>query len=123
LFVDPIHAMDPSKIDGFLDVPTRPAEDRHTHDNRPTEAIRSYRTPARIVEVTRAVKSAISMVESTRPATRLLDDAFAIADEAVPEAKISSGLRSRLYAGKPGGHRVGRLLVEALAEGPFSRRD
>lgn len=90
VFDDPIQAMDPSKIDGFLDVLTGLAKDRQvivlTHDNRLPAAIRSSRAPARIVEVTRAVNSAISVVDSTRPATRLLDDAFAIAvDEGVPE--------------------------------------
>jgi ABC-type thiamine transport system ATPase subunit len=90
VFDDPIQAMDPSKIDGFLDVLVSIAKDRQvivmTHDNRLPAAIRSSRAPARIVEVTRAVNSAISVVESTRPATRLLDDAFAIAtDEAVPD--------------------------------------
>lgn len=90
VFDDPIQAMDPSKIDGFLDVLTKLAENRQvivlTHDNRLPAAIRTSRAPARILEVTRAVNSVISVVESTRPATRLLDDAFAIAaDEAVPE--------------------------------------
>jgi ABC-type lipoprotein export system ATPase subunit len=90
VFDDPIQAMDPSKIDGFLEVLIGLAKDRQvivlTHDNRLPAAIRSSRAPARILELTRAVNSAISVVESTRPATRLLDDAFAIAaDEAVPE--------------------------------------
>lgn len=90
VFDDPIQAMDPSKIDGFLDVLTGLAKDRQvivlTHDNRLPAAIRTSRAHARIVEVTRAMNSAISVVDSTRPATRLLDDAFAIAaDEAVPE--------------------------------------
>ncbi|TDK99185.1 recombinase RecF [Mycobacterium paragordonae] len=90
VFDDPIQAMDPSKIDGFLDVLTGLAEDRQvivlTHDNRLPAAIRSSRAPARILEVTRAMNSAISVVDSTKPATRLLDDAFAIAaDDAVPE--------------------------------------
>ncbi|WP_232002987.1 hypothetical protein [Mycobacterium sp. 1245801.1] len=90
VFDDPIQAMDPSKIDGFLNVLTTLAKDRQvivlTHDNRLPAAIRSSRAPARIVEVTRAANSSISIVESTRPATRLLDDAFAIAaDDAVPE--------------------------------------
>ncbi|MES3664439.1 MULTISPECIES: AAA family ATPase [Mycobacterium] len=90
VFDDPIQAMDPSKIDGFLDVLITLARDRQvivlTHDNRLPAAIRSSRAPARIVEVTRAANSSISIVESTCPATRLLDDAFAIAaDDAVPE--------------------------------------
>lgn len=90
VFDDPIQAMDPSKIDRLLEVLTALAEDRQvivlTHDDRLPAAIRGSRAPARIVEVTRAANSAISVVESTRPATRLLDDAFAIAaDDAVPE--------------------------------------
>jgi energy-coupling factor transporter ATP-binding protein EcfA2 len=90
VFDDPIQAMDPSKIDGFLEVLTALAKNRQvivlTHDDRLPAAIRGSRAPARIVELTRAVNSAISVVESTRPATRLLDDAFAIAvDDAVPE--------------------------------------
>ncbi len=90
VFDDPIQAMDPSKIDGFLEVLTALAKDRQvivlTHDNRLPAAIRGSRAPARIVEVTRAANSAFSVVDSTRPATRLLDDAFAIAaDDAVPE--------------------------------------
>lgn len=90
VFDDPIQAMDPSKIDGFLEVLTELAKDRQvivlTHDNPLPAAIRSSRAPARIVEVTRAMNSAISVVDSTRPAMRLLDDAFAVAaDEAVPE--------------------------------------
>lgn len=53
---------------------------------RAPAAIRSSRAPARIVEITRGLNSAISVAESTRPATRLLDDAFAIAvDEGVPD--------------------------------------
>ncbi len=87
---DPIQAMDPSKIDGFLEVLTSLAEDRQvvvfTHDDRLPAAIRRSRAPARIIEVTRGPNSAVSMTESSRPATRLVDDAFAIAaDEAVPD--------------------------------------
>ena len=45
VFDDPIQAMDPSKIDGFLDVLTELAKDRQvivlTHDNRLPAAIRS----------------------------------------------------------------------------------
>lgn len=90
VFDDPIQAMDPSKIDGFLEILTALAKQRQvivlTHDNRLPAAIRGSRAPARIVEVMRSANSSISIVESTRPATRILDDAFAIAaDDAVPE--------------------------------------
>jgi DNA repair exonuclease SbcCD ATPase subunit len=87
---DPIQAMDPSKIDGFLQVLTRLAENRQvivfTHDDRLPSAIRMSRSPARIVELVRGANSVVTVTESTRPADRLLEDAFAIAiDEAVPD--------------------------------------
>lgn len=87
---DPIQAMDPSKIEGFLDVLTRLAESRQvivfTHDDRLPSAIRTSRAPARIVELVRGANSVVTATESTRPADRLLDDAFAIAvDKAVPD--------------------------------------
>lgn len=90
VFDDPIQAMDPSKIDGFLQVMTTLAKDRQvivlTHDDRLPAAIRRSGAPARIVEVTRALNSTVTITESSRPATRLLDDAFAIAvDDGVPE--------------------------------------
>lgn len=86
---DPIQAMDPSKIDGFLDVMTQIAKERQvivlTHDNRLPEAIRRSSTNARIVEVTRSTNSTVSVVESARPALRMLADVVAIAkDTAVP---------------------------------------
>ena len=86
---DPIQAMDPSKIDGFLKVLSELAKDRQvivlTHDDRLPAAIRVSRTEARIVEVTREANSAVHVTESSDPATRLLEDAFAIAaDDAVP---------------------------------------
>jgi len=82
--------MDPSKIDGFLQVLTRLAENRQviffTHDDRLPSAIRMSRSPARIVELVRGANSVVTVTESTRPADRLLEDAFAIAvDEAVPD--------------------------------------
>lgn len=87
---DPIQAMDPSKIDGFLEVLVDLAETRQvivfTHDDRLPSAIRMSRAPARIVELTRAANSVVTVTESTRPGDRLLDDAYAIAaDNAVPD--------------------------------------
>jgi ABC-type cobalamin/Fe3+-siderophores transport system ATPase subunit len=87
---DPIQAMDPSKIDGFLQVLTQRAENRQvivfTHDDRLPSAIRLSRSPARIVELVRGANSVVTVTESTRPADRLLEDAFAIAvDDAVPD--------------------------------------
>ena len=89
---DPIQAMDPSKIDGLpagADVrwPRTGRSVVFTHDDRLPAAIRRSRAPARIIEVTRGANSAVTVTESSRPAKRILDDAFAIAaDEAVPDA-------------------------------------
>jgi hypothetical protein len=87
---DPIQVMDPSKIDGFLRVLIVLAESRQvivfTHDDRLPSAIRRSRAPARIIEVTRGANSVVTVTESSPPATRLLDEAYAIAvDEAVPD--------------------------------------
>jgi len=87
---DPIQAMDPSKIDGFLQVLVGLAENRQvivfTHDDRLPSAIRLSRAPAHIVELARGANSVVTVTESTQPSERLLDDAYAIAaDKAVPD--------------------------------------
>ncbi|MCP9274073.1 hypothetical protein [Mycolicibacterium arenosum] len=118
---DPIQAMDPSKIDGFLDVLTTIAQHRQvivlTHDDRLPAAIRRSRAPARIVEVARGANSVVTVTESSRPAKRLLDDAFAIgADEAVPAAVK----RARCADAVPDGVRgdgVGGVQRQALTNG------
>lgn len=87
---DPIQAMDPSKIEGFLQVLAGLAADRQvvvfTHDDRLPAAIRRSSVPARVIEVTRSANSVVSVDDSLTPATRALDDAYKIArDEAVPD--------------------------------------
>jgi ABC-type lipoprotein export system ATPase subunit len=113
---DPIQAMDPSKIDGFLQVLTTIAEQRQvvvfTHDDRLPAAIRRSRAPARIVDVVRGSNSVVTVAESSRPATRMLDDAFAIAaDDAVP-ATVKKAAVPMLC----------RLALEATAWDVFSGR-
>ena len=87
---DPIQAMDPSKIEGFLSVLVRLASERQvivfTHDDRLPAAIRRSAVPARIVDVTRSTNSVVMVADSLSPAKRALDDAYAIAaDPAVPD--------------------------------------
>jgi DNA repair exonuclease SbcCD ATPase subunit len=113
---DPIQAMDPSKIVGFLQVLTELAKDRQvivlTHDDRLPSAIRTSRTQARIIEVTRGANSVVHVSESSDPATRLLDDAFAIAvDEGVPD-----DVKKRAIP------RLCREAVEVTAKDVFSAR-
>lgn len=87
---DPIQAMDPAKIEGFLDVLIELAEQRQvvvfTHDDRLPAAIRRATAPARLVELVRSAKSVVSVEESSNPAQRALADAAAIArEEGVPD--------------------------------------
>jgi hypothetical protein len=108
--------MDPSKIDGFLEVLTALAKERQvivlTHDDRLPSAIRASRTDARIVEVTRGANSVVHIAESSDPATRLLDDAFALAaDDAVPD-----DVKKRAVP------RLIREAVEITAKDVFSQR-
>lgn len=87
---DPIQAMDPAKIDGFVRVLAGLAVDRQvvvlSHDDRLSRAVRHLRVPARILEVHRAVNSTVEITSGSDPADRYLADAFALAhDERVPE--------------------------------------
>ena len=126
---DPIQAMDPSKIEGFLQVLAGLATDRQvvvfTHDDRLPAAIRRSSVPARIIEVTRSANSAVEVEDSLTPATRALDDAFKIArDEAVPDEvkKRAVGVLCRegfeaalwdVYSAREFGRGASRFEVEA----------
>ncbi|TDD70269.1 recombinase RecF [Jiangella aurantiaca] len=86
---DPIQAMDPAKVDGFVRVLTELAADRQvvvlSHDDRLTSAVRQLGVDARILEVSRTGRSAVDVRPGSDPAQRHLEDAFAIAwDPQVP---------------------------------------
>ncbi|MDG4810610.1 AAA family ATPase [Micromonospora sp. WMMD1120] len=87
---DPVQSMDPSKVDGFARVLAELAEDRQvvvfTHDTRLPDAVtRLGLGDARIVEVTRAEKSVVTLRPGSDPVTRYLDDAHALArNEEIP---------------------------------------
>lgn len=87
---DPIQAMDPAKIDGFVRVLARLATDRQvivlSHDDRLAQAVRYLRVEARILEVHRAANSKVEISTGSDPADRYLEDARALVlDEQVPE--------------------------------------
>ncbi|MFW0874222.1 AAA family ATPase [Rhodococcoides corynebacterioides] len=87
---DPIQAMDPAKVDGFVRVLSRLAATRQvvvfSHDDRLATAIRQLAVDARLIEVTRATGSAVTVSEASNPATRYVDDVFALVrDENVPD--------------------------------------
>lgn len=129
---DPIQAMDPSKIEGFLQVLTRLAIDRQvvvfTHDDRLPAAIRRSNVTARVIEVTRSTNSLVTVSDSLNPATRALDDAYKIArDEAVPDEvkKRAVGVLCReafeaalwdLFSAREFSGGAGRVDVEAAWE-------
>ena len=75
---DPIQAMDPAKVDGLAQVLSDVASSRQvvvfTHDARLPEALRRMQLPARVVEVTRAERSVMTLrTTRSRPAQFLAD--------------------------------------------------
>jgi hypothetical protein len=87
---DPIQAMDPAKVQGFVQVLQELAEDRQvivlSHDDRLPAAVRRAKVNAQIWEVNRNNGSVVTIRESLHPSARYLDDAFALAmDDGVPD--------------------------------------
>ncbi|MEU8215614.1 AAA family ATPase [Micromonospora taraxaci] len=81
---DPVQSMDPPKVDGLARVLAELAEDRQvvvfTHDTRLPDAVtRLGLGDARIIEVTRAEQSVVTLRPGSDPVTRYLDDASALA--------------------------------------------
>ncbi|MEV4198494.1 AAA family ATPase [Micromonospora globbae] len=91
---DPVQSMDPAKVDGLARVLAELAEQRQvvvfTHDTRLPDAIgRLDLGRARIVGVTRAERSVVTLRTGSDPVTRYLDDAYALArnDEIAAEVR------------------------------------
>ncbi|MFE9691919.1 AAA family ATPase [Micromonospora sp. NPDC005806] len=81
---DPVQSMDPAKVDGLARVLAELAEQRQvvvfTHDTRLPDALaRLDLGNSRIVEVTRAERSVVTLRPGSDPVTRHLDDAYALA--------------------------------------------
>lgn len=113
---DPIQAMDPAKVDGFVQVLSRLAERRQvvvlSHDDRLPEAVRRMAVPARILEVYRGAGSTVQITNALDPARRYVEDAFALArDDGVPD-----DVRARILPG------LCRMAVEAAARDAFLAR-
>lgn len=79
---DPIQAMDPSKIDGFVRVLTEIAHTHQivvfSHDDRLASVIRETGVDARLIEVVRESGSKVKTRLNIDPARRVIDDAFAM---------------------------------------------
>ncbi|MFE9206828.1 AAA family ATPase [Micromonospora sp. NPDC007230] len=81
---DPVQSMDPAKVDGLARVLAELAEQRQvivfTHDTRLPDALgRLDLGQSRIVEVTRAERSVVTLRHGSDPVRRYLDDAYALA--------------------------------------------
>ncbi|MEV0428503.1 AAA family ATPase [Micromonospora sp. NPDC050495] len=81
---DPVQSMDPAKVDGLARVLAELAEQRQvvvfTHDTRLPDALaRLDLGRSRIVEVTRAERSVVTLRRGSDPVRRYLDDAHALA--------------------------------------------
>ncbi|MGC4935944.1 AAA family ATPase [Gordonia sp. DT30] len=115
---DPIQAMDPAKIDGFLNVLVELAKSRQivvfSHDDRLATAIRQRSIDAHLIEVTREDGSTLVVKNAEAPARRYAEDAFAlIVDENVP-----SEVKRRAAPG------LFRFAIEAAAKQTyFTRRN
>jgi len=87
---DPIQAMDPAKIDGFLNVLRDLAKTRQiivfSHDDRLATAIRQQSIEAHLIEVSRESGSRLVVKPAEDPARRYVEDAYAVVvDDNVPD--------------------------------------
>lgn len=93
---DPIQAMDPSKIDGFVRVLTDIARTHQvvvfSHDDRLASVIRETGIDARLVEVVRESGSKVRTRTNIDPAKRLIDDAFAM----IHDDKLHDDVKGRV---------------------------
>jgi hypothetical protein len=114
---DPIQAMDPAKVDGFVRVLARLAAGRQvvvfSHDDRLPQVVRQTGVSAEILEVTRQANSSVEVIRCFDPVQRYVNDAFAITrDDDVPRE-----IAARIIPG------LCRMAVEAAAhEVYFSQR-
>ncbi|MCZ4278833.1 AAA family ATPase [Rhodococcoides yunnanense] len=114
---DPIQAMDPAKIDGFIKVLSTLAATRQvvvfSHDDRLATAIRQLAVDARLVEVTRETGSKIHVKETLSQAKRYVDDVYALVkDEGVP-----NDVKRRVAPG------LFRLAIESAAQQVFYAKE
>lgn len=113
---DPIQAMDPAKVDGFVRVLAKLAEDRQvvvfSHDDRLPQAVRQMGVHARILQVCRDANSGVEVTACMDPARRFLADAFAVAKD----PGIAVDVKARVLPG------VCRMAVEAAARDAYMAR-
>lgn len=93
---DPIQAMDPAKIDGFVRILTNIARTHQvivfSHDDRLASVVRQTGVNARLVEVIREAGSKVAVRPNVDPAGRLVSDANAM----IKDEKLSPIVKSRV---------------------------
>lgn len=107
---DPIQAMDPSKIDGFVRVLARLARTHQiivfSHDDRLASVIRETGIEAQLLEVVRQSGSKVRTRLNVDPAKRLIDDAFAV----MQDKKLQDSVKGRVAPS------LFRMALEAAAK-------
>lgn len=106
---DPIQAMDPAKIDGFVHVLSEIAQTHQvivfSHDDRLASMIRETGSDARLIEVVRETGSKVTARDNVNPALRQVNDVFAL----LKDDRLPDEIKSRVLPG------LFRLAVEAAA--------
>lgn len=106
---DPIQAMDPSKIDGFVRVLTRLARTHQivvfSHDDRLASVIRETGIDAQLLEVVRESGSRVRTRLNVNPAKRLIADAFALVQDEKLDGRVKGRVAPSLF----------RMALEAAA--------
>jgi hypothetical protein len=96
---DPIQAMDPAKIDGFVQVLTEIARTHQvivfSHDDRLASVIRETGVDARLVEVVRESGSKVTVRDNINPAVRQVNDVFAL----IKDERLSDDIKVRVLPG------------------------
>jgi hypothetical protein len=112
---DPIQAMDPAKIGGFLDVLVDLAKTRQvivfSHDDRLPAAIRVRSIPAQLLEVRREHGSSVVIQENGNPADRYVADTEAL----IRDESLDDMVKNKAAPG------LFRLAIEAAAYQRFFR--
>lgn len=114
---DPVQAMDPSKIDGFVRVLGEVAKTHQvivfSHDDRLASVIRETGVDARMIEVVREAGSKVTTRDNVNPARRAVADVFAV----VKDERLPDDIRARVVPG------LFRIAVEAAAKQAFYLRE
>ncbi len=113
---DPVQAMDPAKIDGFVQVLSEVAQTHQvivfSHDDRLASVIRDTGVDARLVEVVRGANSKVSVHDNVNPALRAVNDVFAL----IKDDRLPDDIRARVLPG------LFRIAVESAARQAFYTR-